>query len=98
MVGHTAHEGQLRRPPGRVVHYNGSQVAWTLGDRWCGDELHGQTGGSLLEQRTGRKIGKAGGLNLFSPSPLPWETCQRKQKEKYISSEFSKANVLQKTE
>ena len=34
--------------------------------------------------------------SIFSPSSLPLETCQRKQKEKCISFELSKANVLQK--
>lgn len=68
------------------------------GDRWCGAEPHGQTGGSTLGPKTVGMTGKAGGLDLLSPSCLPWETCQRKKKEKCVSFEFSKASVLQKRE
>lgn len=93
---HTPRDAATQAP------WKGGPLWWQLGgvdgsDRWRGAKPHGQTGGSTLGPKTVGMTGKAGGLDILSPSCLPWETYQRKQ-EKCVSFEFSKASVLQKRE
>lgn len=84
-------------------HCNDRRAARTLSNKWCGgwalwEDRRECSGAKKGTMRTERKTGKMEGLDLLSPLALPRETWQRKQEEKQVSSDFSKASVLQKRE